>query len=227
MANNGTIFITGTGTGAGKTVVTCLLARALRASGKRVAAVKPLCSGPRSDARRLCDAGGGGLTLDEVNPWWFRAPLTPLVAARQEGRSVRLRELVEHVRAVRERFEWVLVEGAGGLLSPLGEGFDARNLILRLRAQAVVTGVNQLGVINQVLLTLQCLPARFSAAARIVLVAAPRPNTSSESNIALLRERLGPHRVKVLRRMTAAERAGDAMKRAELDEWVRWLAEVA
>lgn len=227
MPNNETVFVTGTGTGAGKTVVTCLLTRALRAAGERVAALKPLCSGTRTDARRLRDAAGGDVPLDEVNPCWFRAPLTPLVAARQERRQVRLPELIEHVKAVRQRFDRVLVEGAGGLLSPLGEDFDARDLIVRLHAQVVVTGVNQLGVINQVLLTLECLPARFAAEARIVLVTSPRHQPSGESNIVLLRERLGAHRVKVLRRMTATERAGDTMKRAELIAWARWLTRVA
>ena len=68
-------FITGTNTGVGKTVLAALLARFLRQSGLNVAACKPVCSGNRDDARRLADALGGALSLDEINPWHFRAPL--------------------------------------------------------------------------------------------------------------------------------------------------------
>src|SRR5208283_3205139 len=107
-------FITGTDTGVGKTVLTALLAQHLRRRGIRVAALKPMASGDREDARELQAALDGALTLDEINPWHFRASLAPLLAARREHRRVRLAGVLAHIREMQKRFDVVLVEGAGG-----------------------------------------------------------------------------------------------------------------
>src|ERR1035437_1888837 len=112
-----TLFITGTDTGVGKTVLTALLARFLRGRGLNVAALKPVCSGNRADARMLHTTLGGALTLDEINPWHFRAPMAPLLAARLEKKPVKLAQVLAHIRALQKRFDVLLVEGAGGLLS--------------------------------------------------------------------------------------------------------------
>ena len=151
-------FITGTDTGVGKTVLTALLARYLRERGVNVAALKPVCSGGRDDARVLHAAFNGALTLDEINPWHFHAPVAPLLAARRERKRVRLADVLAHLRVMHERFDVLLVEGAGGLLSPLGEDFNSRDLIAALRATPIVVCPNRLGVVNQVLLTLEALP---------------------------------------------------------------------
>jgi dethiobiotin synthetase len=225
MGKHAILFVTGTDTGVGKTVLTGMLTRALRASGRTVAALKPLCSGTRADARRLREAAGGALSLNEVNPWWFRAPLTPWVAARAEGRRVRMVELVEHVQAVRRRYDWVLVEGAGGLLSPLGEGYDARDLIVQLRARVAIVGWNRLGVLNQVLLTLRALPPGVARDARVVLMTPRRPDASSASNPQVLRERMGADRVEAWPWLSQAEPACAAAVRPELGRLVRWLTE--
>src|SRR5690242_10365898 len=82
--NRTTVFIAGTDTGVGKTVLTALLARYWRERGAKVAALKPVCSGGREDARVLQAALNGVLTLDEINPWHFRTPVAPSLAARQE-----------------------------------------------------------------------------------------------------------------------------------------------
>src|SRR5262245_59423562 len=131
-------FITGTDTGVGKTVFAVLVTQHLRGRGFRVAALKPVCSGNRKDARLLRKAAGKALPLDEVNPWHFRAPLAPLLAARMEKKRVRLREAVAHIRRVAKSFEVVVVEGAGGLLSPLAEDFDSRVLINALGATPIM-----------------------------------------------------------------------------------------
>src|SRR5947207_4859213 len=123
------LFITGTDTGVGKTVLASLLARHLRERGVAVAALKPICSGGRADARALHASLDGALTLDEINPWHFRAPLAPLLAARREHRRVELADVLAHLRRIQRRFDVVLVEGAGGLLSPLGDDFNSRDLI--------------------------------------------------------------------------------------------------
>src|SRR5487761_2142523 len=105
-----TLFITGTDTGVGKTVLTALLTRFLRGRGVPAAALKPVCAGGRGDARAL------------------------QAAARRENRRVTRPQVVARIRPLQKRFDVVLVEGAGGLLSPLGENFNARDLIAALRA---------------------------------------------------------------------------------------------
>jgi len=187
--------VTGTDTGVGKTVLTALLTRYLRAKGVAVAALKPVCSGGRGDARALRDALDGALTLDEINPWHFRAPLAPLLAARKEGKRIQLAEVVAHVQKLSEGFEVVLVEGAGGLLSPLGEDFSTRELLNALRATPVVVASNRLGAINQVLLVLAALPAPAARHAHVVLNAPARRDATSRSNPALLSERIAEGRI--------------------------------
>lgn len=193
-----TLFITGTDTGVGKTVFACLLIRHLIAQKIQVGAFKPVCSGGREDAAALHAALGGTLKLDEINPWHFRAPLAPLLAARAERKKVRLAQVMARARALRKRFPVLIVEGAGGLLSPLGEDFDSRDLIKALRATPVIVSPNRLGAINQVLLTLAALPAGLASKAQVVLVTLPKPDTAGLDNLKFLREKLGPQRVQEL-----------------------------
>ena len=181
-------FVTGTDTGVGKTVLTALLARFLRKRGVNVAALKPVCSGGRDDARALRAALGGALSLDEINPWHFRAPIAPLLAARRERRRVKLAEVLAHVHAMQKRFDVLLIEGAGGLLSPLGEHFDSRDLLTALPATPIVVGLNRLGAVNQILLTLEALPKSFRRMARVVLMSPPKPDVATASNTKLLAE---------------------------------------
>jgi dethiobiotin synthetase len=181
-----TFFITGTNTGVGKTVLTVLLTEYLRRRRARVAALKPLCSGGRADARQLYRALGGSLALDQINPWYFRAAIAPSAAARAENRAVRLATVVQHIRSIQPGYDFLLVEGAGGLLSPLGAGFNGRDLISALDAIPVVVASNRLGVVNHILLTLEALPKPARRQARIVLMAPSRPDPATGLNAGLL-----------------------------------------
>lgn len=196
-------FVTGTDTGVGKTLLACLLTRYLREQGRSVLALKPVSSGGRDDAIALAEAQGGILSLDQVNPWHFRAPLAPLLAARLEHRRVRFDDVVAHSRHFRACAEVVVIEGAGGLLSPLGVGFSNREWISALRAWPVVVCPNRLGAINQVMLVLDALSQGASRQARVVLVSTEEPDASAVSNRALLAELLGSHRVHVLPRLAS------------------------
>ncbi|MFZ1074561.1 MAG: dethiobiotin synthase [Verrucomicrobiia bacterium] len=191
-------FVTGTDTGAGKTVLASLLARFLREHGANVAALKPVCSGGRDDARALRAALKGALSIDEINPWHFRAPVAPLLAARRERKRVRLADVLKHVRTMQNRFEVVLIEGAGGLLSPLGENLDSRGLLTSLRATPIIVGPNRLGAVNQVLLTLEALPANFQRKAHVVLMSPPEPHSVIASNAKLLAEFFDAKRIFML-----------------------------
>jgi len=181
-------FITGTDTGVGKTVLTALLAQYLRENDINVAALKPVCSGGRADACKLRVALKGVLSLDEINPWYFPAPVAPVLAARQARKRLRLAQVLAHIRAMQKRFDVLLVEGAGGVLSPLGEDFDSRDLIAALKATPIVVSPNRLGAVNQVLLTLETLPSAAAARAHVVLMSPSRPDASSRLNPGLLAE---------------------------------------
>jgi dethiobiotin synthetase len=180
------VFITGTDTAVGKTVLTRLLARFLHARGIPVAALKPVCSGGRADALALHAALAGTLTLDEINPWHFQAPVAPSLAAELEKRPLKLATVLAHIRATQKRFPLTLVEGAGGLLSPLGDDFNSRDLIVALRARPVIVAPNKLGVVNHILLTLEALPKNLRPGVRIILMSPRQPDAATAANAGLL-----------------------------------------
>src|SRR5262245_38358578 len=123
------LFITGTGTAVGKTYVGALVARALRDSGKRVGVYKPVASGCEKtggklvspDAVALWEAAGRPGTLEQVCPQRFAAPLAPHLAARAEGQLVDGALLREGIEFWRKASDVVIVEGAGGLMSPISD----------------------------------------------------------------------------------------------------------
>ncbi len=207
------LFITGTGTGVGKTLLTALLAAWLRQNGVQVAALKPVCSGGRADAELLATALAGDLTLDEINPWHFRAPIAPVLAARREGMTVTRAQIVAHVRAMQRHFACVLIEGAGGLLSPIGENVDSRDLITALRAIPVIVAPNRLGVVNDLRLTLAALPFAARNRARVVLMDPETPDEATRGNAGLLGEYFDAARILGFPRVPAAADLARTLRR--------------
>ncbi|MGH7991483.1 MAG: ATP-dependent dethiobiotin synthetase BioD, partial [Limisphaerales bacterium] len=128
----------------------------------------------------------------------FRAAIAPSLAAKREKKSVKLPQALAHIRAMQKRFDVILIEGAGGLLSPLGEDFDSRDLIVALRATPIVVAQNKLGAINQILLTLEALPENLRAKTRVVLVSPPKPDAATNSNAKLLAEFFAARKIFVL-----------------------------
>ncbi len=181
-------FVTGTDTGVGKTFVTALLARALRASGHDTIALKPLCSGDRSDAGTLRSACDNELALDTVNPFWFRAPLAPLVAARMENRIVSLQSLCDWFQAASAGRKSVLVEGAGGWLAPVADHVTVADLCAAFDLPVILVAANRLGCVNHILLTLDSIRARGLECPGIILNAPGGTDDSSSTNRALLEE---------------------------------------
>ena len=182
-------IVTGTDTGVGKTVLTGLLVFYLRRTGIDAVALKPFCSGSRADARHLRSMQDNALTLDEINPFFFREPLAPLVAARKHRRKISLERVVSFIQS-HER-EHVIVEGAGGLLTPLGEGFTILDVARELGASLIIVAPNKLGVINQTLLTLRAVEGR----AQVVLMRQRRQDASAKSNCTILEELIAPNQV--------------------------------
>ncbi|MHC4177329.1 MAG: dethiobiotin synthase [Planctomycetota bacterium] len=156
------LFITGTDTEVGKTYVAALIARTLVATGHRVGVYKPAASGCRregeaivsDDALTLWQSAGRPGEPDRVCPQRFLAPLAPHLAARAEGKQLDdelLRSGLEYWQA---RSQIVLVEGVGGLMSPLGEEDYVADLAEEFGFPLVVVSRNALGTINQTLQTL-------------------------------------------------------------------------
>ena len=156
------LFITGTDTGVGKTQVACRIARWLVHAGYRVGVYKPAASGCTvqdgqtiaEDAELLWQAAGRPGDCQQVCPQRFLAPLAPPLAARAEGRKVDAAALRSGLDFWKDRSEIVLVEGAGGLMSPLSDEDYVADLAEDCGFPLIVVAPNVLGVINQTLQTL-------------------------------------------------------------------------
>jgi dethiobiotin synthetase len=157
------LFVTGTDTGVGKTIVAATLARLLRLKGINVGVMKPVTSGCRGeqgqlvsdDALLLCRAAGL-VCNDDVAPYALREPLAPAEAARLDG----VRIDADRIRACHDRLsathDVVIVEGAGGLMVPLAEGLLIADLIRLLELPLLVVARPGLGTVNHTLLTCCC-----------------------------------------------------------------------
>ena len=219
-----TIFITGTDTGVGKTILAALLTQFLCERGINAVALKPVCSDGRADARALHAAMDGALSLDEINPWHFRAPIAPLLAARRKRKRVHLAGVLAHIRAMQKCFDMLLVEGAGGLLSPLGENFNSGDLIEKLGASPIIVAPNRLGVVNHILLTLKALPRSAAAGARVVLASPPKRDAAATTNAGLLAGFFDARRIFTLPWLGENSSAGAVLKNPQVRRTLRALA---
>jgi len=194
------IFITGTDTGVGKTLVTALLLCHLRAQGTRALAIKPFCSGARTDAEILNAVQDHALDLDDVNPFYFSESLAPFVAARKHRRTIALNDVLGHLRGIRSRCDCLLIEGAGGLLAPFGPGYTLADLVLMSSrrssrlcgSKVIVVARNALGTLNHTLLTVSALQSVGIQQIAVVLMGQKTPDESANSNPRILQELLQP-----------------------------------
>jgi len=189
-------FVTATDTEVGKTVITAGLALALRRRGFSVGVAKPVQSGhaaddPFGDAMRLKALARLDERPEEIVAYAFRAPLAPLVAARIEGREVEPATVVRHVRALGDRHDVLLVEGAGGLVVPLAEGWTIADLAGTLALPLLVVARPGLGTVNHTVLTLKVARELGLDPAGVVLNGhRPETDASAETNAELI-ESLG------------------------------------
>ncbi|OBZ19402.1 dethiobiotin synthase [Bacillus sp. FJAT-27264] len=161
QANHETIrglFVTGTDTDIGKTVITAAITATLRAEGLNAGVWKPIQSGAPlgsglTDAERLLKSTGINERPEAVAPFTFEAPLTPMLAARQAGVNLTLQEIIAAGLPLTKRFEALLIEGAGGVAVPLTDDTLIVDLISELRVPALIVSRSGLGTINHTLLT--------------------------------------------------------------------------
>lgn len=159
MAPRG-IFVTGTDTGVGKTIVAATLARLLRMNGVKVGVMKPVTSGCREendelfsdDALLLCQAAGIPYSEDVV-PYRLREPLAPAEAAKSEGVRIDFSHIKEVYQRLATSYDYVIVEGAGGLMVPLSGGLLIADLAREIGLPLLVVARPGLGTINHTVLT--------------------------------------------------------------------------
>lgn len=179
------IFVSGTDTGVGKTVVTTTLVRGLRARGIAAGAMKPIETGVGpagpADARALLAAAGGADPLEDVCPQRFALPAAPTVAARAEGRSVDLGAVEAAYARLRARHDWLAVEGAGGLLVPAAEGVTMADLALRLGLPVLIVARAALGTINHTRLSVEAARARGLEVRGVVISHAGGPLSDADA----------------------------------------------
>lgn len=184
------LFVTGTDTGVGKTVLTALLLQHLRSEGVAALAMKPFCTGERGDVDLLQSLQPGVLSDNEVNPVWFKAPLAPRFAALRQGRDIHLSAVRKQVRALAGRCEVLLVEGAGGVLVPLTRDENVAGFIAGLQAETLIVATNRIGVVNQVGLTVEALRRRGVRVRQCILMDPAVLDPSSAGNVRYVRETL-------------------------------------
>ena len=159
-------FITGVGTGVGKTYVTRYLVHQLTAMGRRVSALKPVVTGysdddPDSDPALILRSLGRSPTVEAIaaiSPWRFAAPLSPHLAAQREGRSIDLGDVIAFCREPEKQgFDFRLVEGVGGIMSPVGPTATCLDLIVKLKDPVILVTGTYLGAISHTLTALHVL----------------------------------------------------------------------
>lgn len=189
-SNHPIILIAGTDTGVGKTWTGCAMALALRRAGRNVAAVKPMetgCPGSPSETEDgVCLARATGQAEPMHALMRFRDPVAPPEAADREGRQIDFKGLVRHIRKYAQRSEITLVEGAGGLLSPLTWNETAVDLARALKAHVLLVAADRLGTINHALMSLKILEWNRLDTLGLVLTAPQTPDASTGSNAAAL-----------------------------------------
>lgn len=205
------LFVTGTGTEVGKTVVASAIARTLAARGRRVAVLKPAVSGldehrrgeapspdvpPDHELLRL--AAGSGQDDAEIAPYRYGPPVSPHLAAEMAGERIQPSRLLAAAHAAAERAEVIVCEGVGGFLVPLTRGYLVRDFARDLGLPVAIAASPGLGTINHTLLTIEAVRAAGLDVRGVVLTPWPaRPSSVERDNRETI-ARVGGVRVEAL-----------------------------
>ncbi len=162
------LFIAGTDTGVGKTLIACAMLHGFAARGLRVAGMKPVAAGAvrrrgvwhHDDVMQLCAAANVDAALASVNPYCFAPAIAPHIAAQEAGTTIRMAVIQKSYLRLERNTDLVVVEGVGGLLVPLGGRLNAVDIPVRLDLPVVLVVGLRLGCLNHALLTVAALQAR-------------------------------------------------------------------
>lgn len=196
-------FITATGTGIGKTVLTTALCYQLRQRGEEVFAIKPVITGfdaKDRDNDTLLIAKSLGLSQDEgtierISPFRFREPLSPDIAAAIEGRDIDPEEVLEFCDQAIAGHDITLIEGIGGTHAPLGRDFLVADWILDLAIPAVLVTGSYLGTLSHTLVTVEALQAMGISLKAVVVAQSEDEPMPLEKTVTALMEHLPGQRI--------------------------------
>ena len=203
------LFVTGTDTGVGKTLIACSLLHHLRARGLRALGMKPVAAGveptpegpANPDVIALRRASSWAAPLNQVNPYCFEPPIAPHLAAASVGVHIELEPIRRAFEVLRRSADVIVVEGVGGFLVPLNEREDAGDLAVALALPVVLVVGMRLGCLNHALLTQQAILARSLRLAGWIANSIDPHMQRFDENLQALRERIAapllgvlPHR---------------------------------
>ena len=152
------IFITATDTDAGKTYVSSLILKALRAERVDAVGYKPICCGGREDALELHKASEEAVSVDEINPIWLKTPAAPHVAAMFENCPIDRQQIIDGYDKVAAQASKVIVEGVGGWQVPInGMDYTVGHMAKDLGLPVLLVVGNKLGALNHAILTVQSM----------------------------------------------------------------------
>jgi dethiobiotin synthetase len=159
------IFVTGTDTGVGKTLVSTALMRAIKGRGLQVAGMKPLASGSQStpaglrneDALALMQEQSAPFPYELVNPFAFSPAIAPHIAAAQVGITIHLDKIATAFRILHDGADIVIVEGAGGWYVPISDDASMEDVVLALRLPVLLVVALRLGCLNHAMLTARAI----------------------------------------------------------------------
>jgi dethiobiotin synthetase len=219
------LFVTGTGTGVGKTLVSAALLAAMSAAGEQVRAYKPVVTGLAEppgewppDHELLALAAGA--TPEQVAPLRFDPPVSPHLAARQSARSIDPAVVIAGAHAQSQGT--LVVEGVGGLLVPIAEGFSVRDLAVELGLPLVIAAAPGLGTINHTLLSIEAARTAGLVVAAVVLTPWPARASELECSNRETIAHLGRVDVEGLQPIKRAQRSELAQAGAKLP-WQKWI----
>jgi dethiobiotin synthetase len=193
------LFVTGTDTEIGKTVVSGALVQALAAKGLRAAGMKPVASGGREtpaglrneDAEWLIRASNIEAQYAEVNPYCFVPPIAPHIAAREAGREIRFEPIMAAAEALAARADAIVIEGVGGWRVPLGPDGGVSELARRLALPVVLVVGMRLGCLNHAQLSAESIRGAGCPLAGWVANAVDTDMDRQDENFATLKQTLG------------------------------------
>jgi len=149
------IFITGTDTGVGKTIITCGLVNVLKQKGINTIAMKPICTGGRKDIEFLIKNCIIKEDIDLINQYSFNIPSAPYVASEIEKTDIKIENILSAFNLLKEKYDIVIVEGIGGLLVPIKKNYCVCDLIKELNLPVIIVSRAKLGTINHTLLSIE------------------------------------------------------------------------
>jgi dethiobiotin synthetase len=219
LAANSGLFVTGTDTGVGKTLIASALLRAFAGSGLRAVGMKPVATGCLVDAHdranddvvALVAASNVSVSIDLLNPYCFEPAIAPHIAARLAGVTISLARIRECYRALAGLADRVVVEGAGGLLVPLTPQEDWGDLVASLELSVVLVVGMRLGCLNHALLTAEAIRSRGLPFAGWVANRVDPTMPCFEDNLETLRRKLSAPLIAVMPFAPGAAQACAAM----------------